>query len=101
MTGRRHFIVGLGAALAWPIAGRAQHKPMPVIGFFSGTSPNPAAPNVAAFHRGLGEIGYVEGENVTFEYRWAEDQNYRLPELAADLVRRKVDLIVATGGLAP
>jgi ABC-type uncharacterized transport system substrate-binding protein len=78
---------------------RAQH--VPVIGFFSGTSRSAAAPNVAAFHRGLGENGYVEGQNVTIEYRWAEDRDDRLPELAADLVRRKVDVIVATGGLRP
>ena len=98
---RRDLIILGGAVVALPLAARAQHKAVPVIGFLSGTSPSPAAPSVAAFHRGLGETGYVEGQNVTFEYRWAEDRDDRLPELAADLVRRKADVIVATGGLNP
>src|SRR3954452_1868182 len=98
---RRDLIILGGAAVTLPLAARAQPKAVPVIGFLSGTSPGPAAPGVAAFHRGLGETGYVEGQNVRFEYRWAEDRDDRLPELAADLVRRKVDVIVATGGLAP
>jgi ABC-type uncharacterized transport system substrate-binding protein len=74
---------------------------MPVIGFLSGVSPGPSTPYVAAFHRGLGETGYLEGQNLTIEYRWAEGRFDRLPALAADLVARKVDLIVASGGGNP
>jgi putative ABC transport system substrate-binding protein len=74
---------------------------MPVIGWLSGASPGPSAPQVAAFRQGLGEIGYVEGQNVAIESRWAEDRDDRLPTLAADLVDRKVDVITASGGPIP
>jgi putative ABC transport system substrate-binding protein len=87
-----------GAALAWPLALRAQQKATPVIGYLSGSSPGPSAPQVAAFHQGLADSGYVEGQNLAVEYHWAEGNYDRLPALAAGLVDRKVDLIAASGG---
>src|ERR1700749_4910272 len=92
---RRELMVLLGGALIWSRAARAQHKAMTTIGFLGAASPGPSAPNLAAFRQGLSETGYVEGQNLVIEYRWAEDHYDRLPALAADLVGRKVDLILA------
>jgi putative ABC transport system substrate-binding protein len=90
---RREFITLLGGTLAWPLAARAQ-QPVPVIGVLSAVSPGPFARRVAAFHSGLSETGYVEGRNLTIEYRWAEEQYDRLPALAAEILGRHVVLMV-------
>jgi putative ABC transport system substrate-binding protein len=94
---RRELLFFLGSAVTVARAPRAQQKAMPVIGYLHYASPGPNAPNVVAFHQGLSESGYVEGQNVAIEYRWAEGRYDRLPALATDLVGHKVDVIVAAG----
>jgi putative ABC transport system substrate-binding protein len=95
---RREFITFLGSLVAtWPRAARAQQSTMPVIGFLEPTTLDKYAPFVEAFRKGLREVGFVEGRNVAIEFRWAEGQYARLPEMAAELVQHKVAVIVATG----
>src|SRR6516162_10657012 len=91
---RRDFIKGIvGSATAWPLAANAQQSAMPVIGFLNSASPEVFADRLRAFHQGLKNTGFVEGENVAIAYRWAENQFDRLPELAAELVRQQVKVI--------
>jgi putative ABC transport system substrate-binding protein len=92
---RRDFLSLIAGATTWPLAARAQQPAIPVMGFLNTRAPDQAPEFLAAFHQGLKEKGWVEGGNVTVEYRWAEGQNDRLPALAADLVRRGVTVIVA------
>src|SRR5262245_36734419 len=94
---RREFITFLGDVAAWPLTAHAQQPAVPVIGFLNSESPGPLAQLVSAFHRGLNETGYVEGKNVILEYRWARGRYDRLREMAADLVSRRVAVIVTSG----
>jgi putative ABC transport system substrate-binding protein len=97
---RREFIALVGgASVGWPLVAHTQAQANPVIGFLNSTSPVAFTRFVAAFQQGLNEVGYVEGRNVTIEYRWAEGQYDRLPALVADLIRRQVSVIAATGGI--
>jgi putative tryptophan/tyrosine transport system substrate-binding protein len=97
---RREFITMLGGAVvAWPLAARAQQAAMPVIGFIDSRSPEALGERLRKFRQGLADNGYAEGENVAIEYRWAENQANRLPDMAADLVRRRVGVIVSSGGI--
>jgi putative ABC transport system substrate-binding protein len=97
---RREFITLLGGAVAWPLAARAQQAALPVVGWLDTSSREARRVGLAAIHAALREIGYVEGQNIAFEYRWAEGRYDRLPSLAADLVRRKAALIYAGGAAA-
>jgi putative ABC transport system substrate-binding protein len=97
---RREFISGLGSAVTWPLVAQAQQRAVPVIGYINAGTDEAIRPLTAAFRRGLGEFGYVEGKNVELLYRWGEAKYERLPALAMDLVQHRVDLIVATGGNA-
>lgn len=101
VTSRRRFALLLGAAAAWAYGARAQQAVNPVVGFLNSGSAAAYARFVAAFRRGLGEAGYVEGQNVTIEYRWAEGRYDRLPGFAAELLAKRIAVIVATGGNAP
>src|SRR5262249_13152086 len=95
---RREFITLLGGAAAWPIAVRAQQPAMPVVGFLSSRSPGESAALVAAFRQGLGESGFVEGQNLVIAFRWAEGRYDRLPGLATDLVDLRVAVLFTAGG---
>ena len=98
---RRDFIkVVTGSAVAWPLAARAQQPRVPAIGFLDSRSPEAVVSRLTAFRQGLKEVGYVEGENIAIVYRWAENKNDRLPELAADLVQRQVAVILTVGAPA-
>src|ERR1700720_1782710 len=98
---RRKFITALGGtAIAWPLVARAQRSTLPVIGFLGAASPDGYAPFVGGFLRGLKEAGFIDSENVAIVYRWAEGRYDRLPALAAELVAKRVSVMVATGGLS-
>src|SRR6516225_758840 len=93
---RREFIAFVGTATAWPLAARAQQPNLPLVGFLNVGSPDGYRPMEAAFRQGLQETGYVEGQSVSIEYRWAEGQSDRLPAMVDDLIRRRVAVIAAT-----
>ena len=98
---RRDFIALVGgAATGWPLAPRAQQVRMPVVGLLDQRSPDALGDRLRGFRQGLRESGFIEGQNMAIEYRWAENESDRLPDLAADLVRRQVAVIVATSGLS-
>jgi putative ABC transport system substrate-binding protein len=98
---RRDFVAGLGGTVALPLAARGQQPAVLTVGYLANASPEGFAPFVAAFRQGLREVGFIEGQNIAIEYRWADGQQERLAEFAADLVRREVAVIMATGGNAP
>src|SRR5215467_13150280 len=94
---RREFIAALGGAAAWPLTARGQQRAMPVVGWLSTRNSETDAYVLPAFRRGLNRQGYIEGRNVTIEYRWSDTQDDRLPALAADLVRRRVSVLAVAG----
>jgi len=98
MIRRRAFITLLGGAAAWPLGARAQQPALPVIGFLHNGSPEVTPSLVAGFRQGLSETGFIDGRNVTIEFRWAHNDSSRLPELAADLVRQRVNVIATPNG---
>ena len=97
---RREFMPASGAATAWPQAASAQQQAVPIVGYLSASTPEASATTVAGFRKGLSEMGYVEGRNIEIEFRWANTQFGRLPELAADLVRRRVAVIASPASTA-
>ena len=101
MIRRRDFITLLGGSAAWPLSVRAQQPAMPVVGFLNLLSPDTYTDRLRAFRHGLSDTGYVEGQNVAIDYRWAENQVDRIPELAAELVHKPVAVIITSGGTVP
>src|SRR5262245_37015682 len=97
---RRKFLATLGGAATWPLAARAQQPAMPVVGFLDSRSPEALSDRLRGFRRGLAEAGYVEGDNASIEYRWAENKIDRVPQLMTELIRRQVAVILAGGSTA-